>query len=809
MRRIEKSRFLFPAVSLSAVLALTSSGCGEEPQRAQAGASTTTGSASVTGTVSSAGNTQNSSASAASTASDQSNTPESGGGSSTGQGSQEGSQTGPKDQDSTTTPDSTSSQGSAETTSTGEKDTGTTEEKDYLWLEDNKDPRVLKWIKDTNAKSRPVLEAQPNFSDLRARILKMVQGEPNNQLPSFAKIGDDVYNFHQDDAHPRGLWRRMSYADYQRNQSNWELLLDVDALAKRDNQPWYWLAPNCLAPSGDRCMVTLVNESTGKTFTSEYDTRAKRFLTGRTFDIPAGEVTTSWIDKDSIYLAADFGRGTTTKTGMPRTIRKLSRGRRLRTAPVIFEGKASDGFVSVDSIKSGGIHRILATRGITRTNYEYSLLDPKTHAPTKLDVPGDSTVGFWGPWMICQLDAQPWSVGGDKWAPGSVLVIDQAAYVAGSRKFTQLFAAGERSFLSAVESTKDYLLIVSMENNRSRLSKWSYDASSGWSHASADLPEYGSFMVEAVSHETSNEYFLTYTDFLTPPTMYVADAATDKRRVLRETQAMFDASNLEIRQYFATSKDGTEVPYFQISKKGMNLDSKNPTIVFGFGGFGVALTSGYRAGVGIGWLEKGGVYALANIRGGGEFGPAWHEAARKSERQRAFDDFIAVGEDLVARKVTSKAHMGAHGDGNGGLLTGVMMTQRPDLWGAIVSQNPILDMQRFHQIGGGSAWISEFGNPGRAQDLEYLLKYSPLHNVKPNTSYPPLFLSSRSVNAELSPAHARKMMAKMTDQRHSEVVYYESTNRDNPAGTSHEAQRAYNAAAIFSFFAKHLGLSQK
>lgn len=781
MPRIKSCSSLFSSLCL--VMAL--SACGDEPDAEKALGSTGTGTLSGTTSFGSSTGTVTGIPS---------------GVTSTGIPTSGGSTT-----STSSVPDLTST--SSTSSSSSSSSSGSTEP-DFLWLEDPKDPRLSKWIKDTNAKSRPSLEAQPDFAQLRQKILDMVNAEPTNQLPAFSKIGDNVYSFVRDQANPRGMWRRQSYADFQAKKAQWDTLLSVDAISARDKQPWNWLAPNCLAPAGDRCMVNMQIQGQAVGVTVEFDTNTKSFVTENLFELPKALTQVSWIDADNIYVSADFGPGTTTNSGQPRTVRKLTRGAPLKDAPVIFEVRPTDTYVKVSSVKTGGFDRVLAIRGIRANEQEFFLLDPATHKPTKLEVPGDATVGFWGAWMILQLGDKDWSVGGQTWEGGSVLIIDEAKFVAGNREFKRLFAPGPRNLLSSLETVKDHILIGTMENNKGRISEWSFTEETGWTQREAQIPKFGNFMVEAVSHDVSNEYFLTYTDFLTPATMYVATAGTNERSVLRETKPSFDAQGLQVQQFFAQSKDGTKVPYFQISKQGMELNGKNPTIVFGFGGFNVSLMPGYRAGVGLGWLEKGGVYVLANIRGGGEFGSAWHQAALKENRQRSFDDFIAVGEDLVARKVSSKAHMGAHGDGNGGLVAGVMITQRPDLWGAVVSQNPILDMQRFHIIPGGASWITEFGNPGRAQDLSYLLKYSPFHQVKAKTAYPPLFLSSRSVNPQVSPAHARKMMAKMMHQGHQNVVYYESTPLTDQGGASPAQRRAYNAALIFSFFAKHLGLGK-
>lgn len=773
MPRIHLSRILCPAFCL----ALTTTACGDDVLGRIPGTLTSTGTGTTTSVSSSL-------------------TPSSGDQSTTGEAStaQETSQ------------GSSSTNGSKSSGSTASESDTQSSAPDYRWLEKPRDARVSAWVKATNEKSRPQLEAQPGFSDLQGKILNLVNAEPQNQLPAFSKVGDNVYSFHRDAANPRGIWRQMSYTDFKNNKANWEPLLNLDAMSETDKQPWTWLSPNCLEPAGERCMLNFVNTATNSGASREFDTVNKTFVRGDTFDLPEGFISTSWIDRDNIYVGANFGPGTTTKSGSPRTVRMLTRGMPLGDAPMVFQGEIDDAFVKVDSITSKGVSRVLATRGISNDERQYYLLDPKTHARTRLGVPSDSTVRFWGPWLICQLGDQDWSVGGETWEAGSVLVADQAAFVAGRGSFTRLFRPSSRRFLKFLETTQGHILVGAMENNKGRMYEWSYSSGTGWNQRMAELPKFGNFQVQALSPDDSEEYFLNYSDFLTPPTLFVGKTGSQSRTVLRSTHLAFDATHLEIQQFFATSNDGTKIPYFQVSKKGLVLDSKNPTIVFGVGGFGVPLTSGYRAGVGLGWLEKGGVFVLANIRGGGEFGPAWHQAALKGERQRSFDDFIAVGEDLVSRKVSSKAHMGAHGDGNGGLVAGVMMTQRPDLWGAIVAQNPILDMERFSVIAGGAPWIAEYGDPANAQDLKYLLEYSPYHQVQSGIAYPPLFLSTRTVNPQLSPAHARKMMARMVDQGHKDLRFYESTNASEQGGASVNERRAYNTAAIYTFFAKHLGL---
>lgn len=787
MPRNKNFRVLFPAFCL----AMAASACGDDVESPVAG--TGSGTASLTGTETGSSSTGSQETGSTSTGSSGASTDSSGTTSGGGAGSSA----------SGSSPSSSSSTGTSSSSSSGSS------QPDYLWLEDANDPRLTKWIKDTNAASKDALEAQPAFDSVRTDILSMANLEPGNQLLPFSKIGDYAYTFTQSATNPRGIWSRISYQNFVNKTGNWEPLLDLDALAQSETQPWVWLSPNCLAPAGERCMLNLGKEgSTPSGVVREFDTGTKSFVTGSTFDLPAQLTTISWIDKDNVYISGDFGGDTTTNSGKPRTVRKLTRGAQLSDAPVIFEVAKTDSGASVSYLRTGGFKRVLATRALNAKLKEYFLLDPTSHEKTKLEVPQDSTIGFWGPWMICQLGDSDWSVGGETWEAGSVLVIDENAFIGGSRSFERLFAPTERRGITGLETVQNHILISTMENNKGRVTEWSYKAASGWTQREANVPKFGSLKIEAVSHDTSDEYFLSYMDFLTPAKMFVNTAGTNQQSTLLTTNPFFDASNLEIQQFFATSKDGTKIPYFQISKKGIELNSKNPTIVFGIGGFGIALNPTYRPGVGIGWLAKGGVYVVANIRGGGEFGPAWHQAAVKENRQRSFDDFIAVGEHLVSRKVTAKDYLGAHGEGNGGLVAGVMMTQRPDLWGAVVAQNPILDMQRFHLISGGASWITEYGNPGRAADLDYLLKYSPFHQVKKGTEYPPLLLSSRTINPQISPAHARKMMAKMKDQQHTNVFYYESTNDATQGGSTLNEKRAYNAAAIFTFFAKHLGLNQ-
>jgi prolyl oligopeptidase len=417
-----------------------------------------------------------------------------------------------------------------------------------------------------------------------------------------------------------------------------------------------------------------------------------------------------------------------------------------------------------------------------------------------IDKPGDTDVDTFGEYLLLRPKSD-WTIGSKTYRAGSLLAVNLEKYLAGDRQFAVLFVPGERRSLASFTATRNHLILNELDNVRSRPVIVTV-AGGQWVQSPMEAPGFGTVDVSGVDADESDEYFETTEDFLTPPSLYLGMAGQSGRELLKSLPAFFDASGLEIGQYDAVSKDGTRVPYFQVSRKGIALDGKNRTLLWGYGGFEVSFQSSYQADMGAAWLQRGGVYVLANIRGGGEFGPAWHNAARKEHRQRAYDDFIAVAEDLIARKVTSPKHLGIQGRSNGGLLMGVMLTERPDLFGAVACGSPLLDMKRFNKLLAGASWVDEYGNPDDPADWAYISRYSPYQNVMKDKKYPPVLFTTSTRDDRVHPGHARKMAARMEEQGH-DVLYYENIEGGHGAAANHE-QAAFMESLMYTFLWQNL-----
>ena len=419
---------------------------------------------------------------------------------------------------------------------------------------------------------------------------------------------------------------------------------------------------------------------------------------------------------------------------------------------------------------------------------------------TRIDKPIDATVGTFEDQLLLRLRSD-WKANGTTYPAGSLLAADFKQYLRGERALETLFLPTARKSLAGTSATRNYLVVNELDNVKNRL--YALQLKQGrWSRTGLEAPAFGSVSLTGIDADESDDYFMTVTDFLTPSSLYLGSLPRAGKELLKRSPAFFKSEGLEITQHEATSKDGTKVPYFQVSRTGLVLNGANPTLLYGYGGFEISMLPGYNAGVGSAWLERGGVYALANIRGGGEFGPTWHEAARKQHRQRAYDDFIAVAEDLAARKVTSPKHLGIQGGSNGGLLMGVMLTERPDLFKAVVCQVPLLDMRRFNQLLAGASWMDEYGDPDKPEEWAYLSQYSPYQNVRLGTKYPRVLFTTSTRDDRVHPGHARKMVARMKEQGH-DVIYYENIEGGH-GGAANNKQAAYMSALAYTFLLKEL-----
>jgi prolyl oligopeptidase len=669
----------------------------------------------------------------------------------------------------------------------------------YAWLEEVDGRQALEWVAARNAVSTGLLAQEPGFEVLRRELREILDAK--DRIPYARKLGTQLYNFWRDAEQPRGLWRRTTLEQYCKPEPDWETVLDVDALARAEGENWVWQGQEPLYAEWDLCLVRLSRGGADAAVVREFDLVQGRFVPGG-FALPEAKSEVHWIDRDHVLVATDFGPGSCTESGYPRIVKLWQRGTPLSQAQTVFEGQASDVAVSGYVAGRRGHRRQIIRRSTSFFTAEHFLREGA--ALERLAVPEDALPGFFGPQLLLQL-RKTWATGGRSYAAGSLLAIDFERFRAGARDFEVLFVPAERTALEGYAATRSHLLLNTLDNVTGRLVEWQLEAGR-WRRRDVDSPRLGSLGLWALDEDDSDEYFLTHVDFLTPDSLYLARAGSDARERLRQRQSYFDASGLEIAQHEAVSRDGTRVPYFVVGPRGMPLDGSHPTLLYGYGGFEVSLTPAYSAGIGKAWLERGGVYALANIRGGGEFGPRWHEAALKEKRQNAFDDFIAVAQDLQQRGITRPDKLGIMGGSNGGLLVGVMLTQRPELFGAVVCQVPLLDMRRYHRLLAGASWTGEYGDPDEAGQWAFLSQYSPYHNLRAGVAYPSVLFATSTRDDRVHPGHARKMMARMEELGVRNAWYYENVEGGH-AGAADNAQLAFLNALSFTFLWKMLGKS--
>jgi prolyl oligopeptidase len=662
----------------------------------------------------------------------------------------------------------------------------------HIWLEEVEGEKALAWVEEQNAASLGYLESLPTYEPLKDRNLEIYNSDERIATP--AMRGDYVYNFWRDEDNVRGRWRRMLLDDYVDGSEEWELVLDLDKLAEGEDEDWVWKGAQCLRPEYRRCLLNLSRGGADAVVVREFDVESKAFVMDG-FSIAEAKHRVSWIDANSVWVGSDFGEGSLTDSGYPRTVRLWKRGEPIEEATEIFAGEQADVAAGVyrtwDRDESYDVaYRVPSF--FETLNYLYTGDGKFEH----IDIPKDADfLGVMNGQMLVQLKTD-WQVGETTYPQAALMSIDFARFMDGDRDFEVLVVPGESMAIprGGVRTTRDYIIVRLLDDVVSKLQRFEF-ADGKWVSKVIEIDDLGTITLGSSSDE-SNIFFFTYENFLTPDTLHVADEGGRTIKALRSLPEFFDSEGMTVEQHFATSGDGTRVPYFLVLPDGFEPDGTTPTLLYGYGGFEVSLTPGYSATVGHSWLARGGAYVVANIRGGGEYGPAWHRAALKENRQRAYDDFIAVGEDLVARGVTSAEHLGIRGGSNGGLLTGVMLTQRPDLWGAVVVQVPLLDMKRFNKLLAGASWMGEYGDPD-TDDWDYIKEYSPYHNLDPNADYPTPFFTTSTRDDRVHPGHARKMVARMKEMGH-DLLYYENTVGGH-AGASDNEQIARVQALIYSY----------
>ena len=674
----------------------------------------------------------------------------------------------------------------------------------HLWLEEVQGDKALAWVRERNAVSTALLQAQPVFADNRAKVLGVLNNR--DQIPSMSRRGEYFYNFWRDAKNPRGLWRRTDLEEYRKVLPKWDVLLDLDALGKAENENWVWGGSDCLAPDYNRCLISLSRGGADAKVTREFDI-AKREFVKDGFNLPEAKSQLDWVDIHTVYVGTDFGSGSMTHSGYARIIKRWKRGTLISEAQLMYEGKESDvaAFASVD--KTPNFERTVFGRSADFYNTEINfLIDDKL---VKIDKPSDASLSWQREWAFLLLKSD-FKVAELTYKSGSLLAIKFDALLRGERSFEVLFEPTATRSLSrsGPTTTRDFLLLNILDNVSGRIEELQY-LGGKWQRREVKAPFPGALGAVGMhdpfvkDDPLANHYSMSYLDFLTPASLYLGKAGSDERELLKRNPTFFDGNGMRAEQRFATSKDGTQVPYFVVYPKGVKTDGTNPTVLYGYGGFQISMTPFYSGGWGTTWLQRGGVFVVANIRGGGEFGPNWHQSAIKQNKQKSYDDFAAVAEDLIKAGITKPQHLGIMGGSNGGLLVGAVMVQRPELFGAVVCSVPLLDMQRYHKLLAGNSWMAEYGNPDKADEWAYISQYSPYHNVKKGVKYPKVLFATSTRDDRVHPGHARKMAALMLEQGH-DVLYFENMEGGH-GGAANNEQRANLVALENTFLWTSLG----
>jgi prolyl oligopeptidase len=680
----------------------------------------------------------------------------------------------------------------------------------YLWLEEIDSARALGWVREKNAATRQKLATQPIYEDLRQEALAALDSP--SRLPDVEQMGPWIYNLWKDDAHPRGIYRRATLEEFRKPEPAWVTVLDIDELSERENTPWVFHGMECLPPAYTKCLVSLSPGGGDADEVREFDPETLAFISDGFF-VPTAKTSIAWRDADSVFLGTDFGSGSMTDSGYPRQVRLWTRGTSRARAPVLYETKPESVRVIGFRLRSDGgdVDLIADGRTFYETDYYQLLRNGSLH---RLELPPTAEVNdaYAGRLIVTLHD--DWQRGDRKFTRDSILVADPAVLRAtgegaGSGAIEVLAESSGSEVVLGAAAAKSGILVTVLDNVRGRLYRYE-QAASGWTRRQIALPDNGSLGIESVDG-TSGDAFVTFEDFVTPPTLYYVADANPVPEPVKQQAPTFDGSRFEVSQHWAISADGTRVPYFQVAPKEMVLDGSRPTHIFSYGGFRSALVPSYSGSYeqlygayGRMWLERGGVFVLANIRGGGEFGEAWHQGAVKANHVRSFEDFEAIAADLIARKVTSKEHLGIEGRSNGGLLALSTMVRRPDLYGAVISGSSLADMRRYHRLLAGASWMDEFGDPDKPEEWAWIAPYSPYQNAKAALGYPPIFFYLSTRDDRVHPGHARKMAARLEELGY-DVSYYEEIEGGHGASVTNE-QLAHRLALSYTHLWMRLGV---
>ncbi|WP_406817245.1 prolyl oligopeptidase family protein [Mycobacterium sp. M23085] len=681
----------------------------------------------------------------------------------------------------------------------------------YLWLEDVTGDEALDWVR---ARNEPTLARfrDDNFERMRAEALEVL--DTDARIPYVVRRGEYLYNFWRDAANPRGLWRRTTLDSYRTDSPDWDVLIDVDELGRADGEKWVWAGAGVIYPEYTRALVSLSRGGSDASIVREFDMVTREFVDDG-FELAEAKSQVSWADPDTVLVGTDFGADSLTDSGYPRVIKRWRRGTPLTDAETVFEGATSDVNVVASTSRIPGYERTLIGRALDFWNEEvYELRGSEL---IRIDAPTDASLSLHREWLLIELRSD-WSVGEATYTAGSLLAANYDEFLAGTAQLQVVFEPDEHTALNHYAWTKDRLLIVSLADVASRVeivtppsrddpqrpaSPRLRSSPADWRREPVPGIPAATNTVVVSADDTGDEFFLDSSGFDSPSRLM---RGTDDGQIeqIKSAPAFFDAENISVTQHFVASRDGTSIPYFVVRPGGEQAsDGPAPTLLYGYGGFESSNTPGYSGVLGRLWLARGGTYVLANIRGGGEYGPGWHTQAMRDGRHKVAEDFAAVATDLVDRGITTVEQLGAQGGSNGGLLMGIMLTKYPERFGALVCSVPLLDMKRYHLLLAGASWVAEYGDPDDPDDWKFISEYSPYQNISATRRYPPVLMTTSTRDDRVHPGHARKMTAALEAAGH-QVFYYENIEGGH-AGAADNEQVAFKSALTYSFLWQMLG----
>lgn len=659
----------------------------------------------------------------------------------------------------------------------------------YVWLEDITGDDALDWVRQHNEPTLADLGSD-RFERMREQALEVL--DTDSRIPYVRRRGEYLYNYWRDAAHPRGLWQRTTLDSYRTDSPDWDVIIDVDVLAEADGENWVWAGAEVIEPDYTLALVELSRGGADATVIREFDMRTRKFVTGG-FELPEAKTNVSWENHDTVLVGTDFGPDSLTDSGYPRVVKRWQRGQPLSEASTLFSGLKSDVSAGAGMDRTPGFERLFATRSFDFFNRER--FEVRGEEQIKIDVPTDAGISIHREWLLIQPRTD-WTVGATTYPPGSLLAADYDEFLSGTVKLSVVFEPDQHTSLETFAWTRGRLVLVTLVDVATHVElvtpgSWHREPIRG-------IPANATTGIIAVD-EYGDEIFLDSSGFDTPSRLLWGHAGGELTEI-KSAPAFFDASDIDVTQHFVASDDGTMIPYFVVGHR--NLSGPGKTLLGGYGGFESTNKPAYGGVLGRLWLAEGGTYVLANIRGGGEYGPRWHTQAMREGRHLVGEDFAAVAADLVKRGITTVGQLGAMGGSNGGLLMGIMLTRYPELFGALVCSVPLLDMKRYHLLLAGASWVAEYGNPDDPDDWVFISEYSPYQNISADREYPELLMTTSTRDDRVHPGHARKMTAALEAAGHR-VRYYENVEGGH-AGAADNAQTAFRSALIYEFLHRTL-----